>query len=277
MARKSVFVVAALTVLGSFAAVTPVASAGGDTTGPTLALARYANFVARSTIGPMAPEGGSPTETRDIQMMVSWSASDPSNICGSRTRSEYNGGTGAWSSWGILTGVVYPTTDYDDQVGGGSTKFLGIDVQVRDCLENRTTKFSRFQPEVFQENGESYGYGTLASAYSGTWNTSTCQCWSGGTTRKTTARGATAKFTFDFSGGKHPVALVMERAPDRGKAQILVDGVFQETIDTYAASPKHRSVVWVGKLPSGVHSVTVVNLATTGRPRIDVDAVLVSG
>ena len=77
----------------------------------------------------------------------------------------------------------------------------------------------------------------------------------------------------DLAGARFPVALVMERAPDRGKARVLVDGVRVATIDTRAASKIHRSVVWTGTL-QGAQTLSVVNLATSGRPRIDVDAVM---
>ena len=76
------------------------------------------------------------------------------------------------------------------------------------------------------------------------------------------------------SGG--PVALVMEKASNRGQAKILVDGVLRTTIDTYAATPRHRSVVWAARLTRVRHTVSVVNVGTPGRPRIDVDAVMVS-
>lgn len=75
----------------------------------------------------------------------------------------------------------------------------------------------------------------------------------------------------------HPVALVMEKARGRGRAQVLVDGRLVATIDTLASAPVHRSVIWAGNVPAGVHTVSVVNPATSGRPRIDVDAFMVSG
>jgi hypothetical protein len=69
----------------------------------------------------------------------------------------------------------------------------------------------------------------------------------------------------------------METAPDRGKAQILVDGDVVATVDTYAPSPEHRVLVWVGSIDTTREStVSIVNLATPGRPRIDVDAFVVS-
>jgi hypothetical protein len=124
-----------------------------------------------------------------------------------------------------------------------------------------------------QEDGSSYGYGDLTVTSRGVWGTSTCTCWSGGKDRKTTAAGARANFVFDSAG---PVAVVMEKAANRGKAKVLVDGVLRATIDTHSSTPKHRSVVWTGTLSGAGHTVSVVNSATPARPRIDVDAVLVN-
>ena len=45
-------------------------------------------------------------------------------------------------------------------------------------------------------------------------------------------------------------------------------------MDTYARSTRHRVLVWEGLFPPGPHTLRVVNLATPGHPRIDLDAVL---
>src|SRR4029078_7174250 len=86
------------------------------------------------------------------------------------------------------------STDYDDQAGGGSSKVEGYDVRVRDCAQNIAQGFVRSLPGVFQENGTSYGYGTLARSYTGAWGRSTCSCWSGRSDRWTSAAGARGNF-----------------------------------------------------------------------------------
>ena len=71
---------------------------------------------------------------------------------------------------------------------------------------------------------------------------------------------------------KH-VALVMAKGPARGKASIYLDGKYIKTIDTYAASNTNRVVMWDTEVAgTGNHTIKVVNQATSGRPRIDVDA-----
>lgn len=241
-----------------------------------LNLPARATFVSGTAIGETDFSiDNQPLSTGGIQMQAKWTASDASGICGSSWRKVYAGQEpGPWTAWTSATGMKQFASDYSDQEGGGSFKVDGYDVRVRDCHHNITRGFVSFYPEVFQEDGWSYGYGGVTTSRTGTWGLSKCSCWSAHTTRHSAAKGAKFKFTFDHAG---PVGLVMEKAPNRGRIQILVDGVRRASPDTYSAKPKHRSVVWISTLRgSGSHTVTVVNLATAGRPRVDVDAMLVS-
>jgi len=277
--KKSVAVTATAVVACLAVGLAPPAGAAVDATPPVLTVPALASFVTASTIGPMVadPDTGEVSETSDILMRARWSATDASGICGYSTRAVYAGfKPGDWSAWGTQTSLTVPVTDYDSQQGGGSFKLSGYDVRVRDCAGNVSQKLARYSPGVFQETGVSYGFSGVTSAFTGAWALSKCACWSGGTARRTMQVGARANFTFTYAA-ERPVALVMEKAPNRGKARIYVDGIPRATVDTFAATPQHRSVVWIGRLPAGRHVVSVANLATAGRPRIDVDAVLVSG
>lgn len=68
------------------------------------------------------------------------------------------------------------------------------------------------------------------------------------------------------------LAVVMAKGPNRGQAAVFVDGVKVATANTYSATSVNRTVVWRQTLSSAPHSLRVVNLATAGHPRIDVDA-----
>ncbi len=71
------------------------------------------------------------------------------------------------------------------------------------------------------------------------------------------------------------VALVMEMAANRGSADVYLDGVKKATISTYSATTTHRSVVWESLVSTGTfHIIKVVNKASAGHSRIDVDALL---
>lgn len=254
------------------------ARAQADTTPPRLHLPENASFVRGSTIGPMAPDpAGRPRDTDDIAVRVAWTATDPAGVCGSSTRARYAGfAPDRWSPWSSATSVTALATDYDSQLGGGSFKVVGLDVRVRDCAGNVAEDFVGVRPAVFQEDGTSFGFRGVSAATSGAWTTTRCACWSDGEALWTETPGAQVRFT-TRSAGARPVAVVMERAPDRGRARVLVDGVLQATVDTAGDPKAHRSVVWTGHVPAGRHVVTVEAVGTPGRPRIDVDAFLVSG
>jgi len=165
------------------------------------------------------------------------------------------------------------TTDYDDQQGGGTFKVLSWKVVAHDCAGNTASASSRVLPVVTQENNTTYGYKGVQITYAGTWKSAICACWSGGRDRSTVEAGAQATITRTWAAADR-VALVMETAPDRGAFELLVDGVHRADVDTYSATRVHRDVVWAGRLSAGVHTITLVNAATAGHPRIDLDAVL---
>lgn len=122
--------------------------------------------------------------------------------------------------------------------------------------------------------------------YNGRWQLATCKCWSQGGVHKTTARGAAATITVDLPHTQYPTGsmnayshagLVMHKGPDRGKFKVYLNGVLKGTVDTYAATNQPRTVVWqtaVDGRYSGTATIKVVNQATSGRSRIDLDAVL---
>ena len=256
-------------------------SAAEDATPPTLNLPARGSFVLLSTISATTFdfENGWPLST-SLDMRAQWSATDASGICGYSIREVGDDSVGEWSPWSRITSVRRTVSDYDDQEGGGVDKFWGYDVQARDCAGNVASKFVGFAPVVYQQDGLSYRYDTLDVTVTGSWATSYCACWSAGTALRSSSRGARIDILMpatrpDVSGSTatFPIALVMERAPDRGRARILVDGLGVATIDSRAATKMHRSIVWVGSI-TGTQTLSVVNLATAGRPRIDVDAVV---
>jgi hypothetical protein len=164
-------------------------------------------------------------------------------------------------------------SDYDSTCGGG-TSAMRFWVTARDQSFNATTKVVWPMIAVTEEDNASPTGAAGQFTYSGTWGIANCTCFLGGHTRRTSAYGARAMFTATYNQGDH-VALVMAKGPGRGRASIRVDGVQVATIDTYAAANTNRVVVFERRMMSaGTHTLTIVNLATAGRPRIDVDAVI---
>jgi hypothetical protein len=75
------------------------------------------------------------------------------------------------------------------------------------------------------------------------------------------------------------VSWVAQRGPDRGRAEVWLDGELAQTIDLYASSAKPRRVIYSASLDSaGTHTLEVRVLGTkraaSSGTRVDVDAYL---
>jgi hypothetical protein len=85
-----------------------------------------------------------------------------------------------------------------------------------------------------------------------------------------------ARATLAFEG--RSVSWMATRGPKRGKARVFVDGVRVATVDLYASSNQYRRVVFSKSwTEAGSHTIEIRVLGTSGRPRVDVDAVVVVG
>ena len=72
---------------------------------------------------------------------------------------------------------------------------------------------------------------------------------------------------------------MMTKGPGHGKVALYLDGKLVTTLDTNATVTTNRLYMWdFGPLTPGAHIVKLVNKATAGRPRIDLNAVaLIAG
>lgn len=269
---------AVLAVTAALLLPTGSAQAAPDTTGPTL------TAVARFVVGTQADQWDASGEGDPgglyvrLTQQVAWSAADPSGICGFDLARTYPGA----DPTDVLVDTTAMTytgtiTDYDGTFGGGSVTQDGWLVTAHDCAGN-TSQVSLFsRPAVYQEDGSSISPLRIVPTlkYTGAWATSHCACALGLAQRKTSVKGAKVKITARYDQGSY-VGLVMAKGPQRGKAKIFLDGKLATTIDTYATSNTNRVVTYSKWLAAGKHTVKVVNVATKGRPRIDLDAVLVT-
>jgi hypothetical protein len=270
-----------LAVAGACAlAVQLPAHAAPDNTPPVLTTPLKAHFVVGTQLEDFTVCGSDP-QFRAPESF-SWSAHDN------------GGGDVGYTVWEYFAGddpaqlVPFQSTtstrvegsDYDDQCGGGSFTVTNWSVQAFDFQGNSVERAVRgAYLTVLQDDGSKSTLDQAAAMsvhYTGAWQTSNCACFAGGTTHKTTAKNAAAIVDVNVpaSEGVRKVGLVMEKAAGRGKARVLVDGVAKATVDTGATTAKHQTVVWQGSLSTGNHVIRVVNLATPGRARIDLDAVI---
>lgn len=199
---------------------------------------------------------------------------DPGSQIGSGIRTTVSWqpatGTATGSKYVVLRrGVSGPWSTVSTQSGRSVRQVLGFRTPYRFATRTRSASGSLgplaygqyVEPTLYQET-------TTAARYSGRWLTSTSSTYSGGRTRASTQAGAYVEFRRTAMA----IAVVGRRGPSSGKARVYVDGQLAATIDLYRSSLRTRTVVfstsWTTVAP---HTVRVVVLGTSGRPRVDID------
>ncbi len=273
------------------------AHSAADTTPPTLNAPLKSSF----TVGRQIPVGTVPFcgdgEPWDLRMMFAenftWTGSDNSGTV-HYDLVQNTGAAGAEdvfqnSSQTSYSGDGLGTND-DQWCGGGSNSIYEWNLTARDAAGNATTRNvygGRVRLTQDSNLADLAEYATKPQiTYTGAWRTSSCACWSHGDVHKATAAGAAAtivvplpftQFPAGVSNSYTHVGLVMHKGPDRGKFKVYVNGTLKGTVDTYAATSQPRMVVWqtaVGGVGAGNATIRIVNEATPGRTRVDLDAVL---
>ncbi len=281
---RGFLVIATATVGLTLGTQVTFAQAAWDQTPPVLTVPVKPAFVVGNILAApdIPPPGGDPTDlfTNGIDQLLTWSATD-------------NVGVSYYATSLIIPACELPVTDpgvqprrpdtcsatgtdYDGEFGCGSCFPLGFLVTASDQQGNATTKAIPLHLRVTQENNAAgvdavSPYGRFT--YTGTWSTTNCLCFLQGHAARTSSYGARATFTRTYEQGDH-VALVMAKGPGRGRAAIRVDGIVVSTIDTFASVNTNRVVVFERMMSAGTHTVSITNLATAGRPRIDLDAAM---
>jgi hypothetical protein len=251
-----------------------------DTSPPTFMVPLDSAFVVGAQIEASDANGDEEAYTWDIPRRLTWLAADDDPAC--QVRYDllliYAGAEpGVLLENSRRTQLDVLTNDYDGSFGGGSGSTSGYRAVARDCAGNTATSEYGSGSRVWQEDGFSpFGHPVEPTIeWSGTWAVQTGPWTSGGQQRFTSSPGASVSFTWDHYGEGQHIGLVMAKGPGRGSAAIFADGVLVGTIDTNAPANDNRRVVFDHAMPAGSHTLTIVNLATVGHPRIDIDAFLV--
>jgi hypothetical protein len=114
-----------------------------------------------------------------------------------------------------------------------------------------------------------YQGGNSAIKYTGTWSTGTSTSYSNGTVKFAKAAGASASYTFTGRA----IAFVTTKRSTAGKVKVYLDGVLVSTIDTVGSSTTYRYIAFQKTwTTSGTHTLKLVVSGTSGRPRVDLDA-----
>lgn len=118
----------------------------------------------------------------------------------------------------------------------------------------------------------STGYQEGAASYTGTWrSTSFAGAW-GGAARYTAAGSASA--TFRCSSCR-ALAWVTDEDSAHGSAKVYVDGALKAIVNTQSQTPLNRVLAYKFEwATTGAHTLKIVNVATSGHPRISIDGFL---
>jgi hypothetical protein len=196
-----------------------------------------------------------------VPVRVTWTGSDESGAVRYELRSSADAGV-TWSDV-ALTDVASPTT-IAFVAPSANVLFL---VRATDAAGNASAWGSGAAARASVIQSSSSGISTT-----GTWTKLTTTNASGGATRYATAAGAT--FKYSFTG--RSVAWLSRMSPTRGAARVYVDGTYVRTVDLKAPETAWRHVVFSRTWStSGTHTLLIKVVGTSGRPAVDVDAVLV--
>ena len=107
---------------------------------------------------------------------------------------------------------------------------------------------------------------------SGEWRSASNTSYSKGTSIYARAAGATLSRTFTGRA----IAWVAAMGSTRGSAKVYIDGAYVTTVSQYRSDAAYRRIVWSKSwASSGEHTLKIVVTGTAGRPRIDLDALVV--
>lgn len=267
MKRRFCSLALAAVVAAGFAG-TSTAEAAADTRGPVFRVPAAASFIVGQEVGDTVTQDGEESlwfADRGATMEYKWTASDRSGIC--RYSIDLEFGVEGWSEGA----VDYPTNATSGRYTYFADEYVNSDDLGRirfnayDCAGNKTS-VERAASYIHVE--KDYG----SSVPTG-WARTSCSCAIGNSMLRTSTYKTSLSTVVNAAGGTKHVALLMANGPARGRASVYYDGAYVTTIDSYASANVNRVVMWEKELTGTAnHTIKVVNQATSGRPRIDIDA-----
>jgi hypothetical protein len=269
----------------SFVAAAAVAAAGvaGAQTA-SAAPAKPTITLTQPTFESIAPDGDaySYPQTWDAAFTLHWSVTAPAGACKQTlTYSDYDtlgGDTDPILGYSTETAALPTAARSYNQGDGYWLDFLrgGFNalIRVTDC---HSVKAASNPVHVVLQPGDDQD---TAMTFSKGWAIGKCTCWLGGTAHYTSTKNASVTFhtpkPVDASGVR--LALLMPKGPNRGTAALYIDGVYKAALNTYSATKVNGKITYQLLLTgTATHTVKIVNLATAGHPRIDVDATINGG
>jgi len=164
------------------------------------------------------------------------------------------GSSGAWKSWKSATGA---TSALFGSSAGNTYYFRARTI---DRAGNKGAFSAAKSVVIPRDQG--------AMKFSKGWSTKKGTSLWKGSAKYTSRKGASASFKYT---GKD-VYLLVTKSANRGRFRVYVNGTYVRTIDTRSSTYKARQMVLVKSYSSSkTRTVKIVNSATRGRARIDID------
>lgn len=200
--------------------------------------------------------------TSSVPMTIRWSAIDADSdaITGYALQHSSNGG----SSWSAVSLPSATATSVTVNVGSTSNLFRVRATDARGAV-GAYTNGSPFTLTLAQQTAA-----TLAP--SANWATVSNSDSSGGSIKQAKAAGSTA--TCIFTGTQ--IAWVATYSPNRGRAEVLLDGVSCGVVDLYNSAVSARRILFNRAVAAGSHTLVIKVLGTrtasSASTYVDVDA-----
>lgn len=195
-----------------------------------------------------------------VPYTAKWTVSAPAGICGETARVDDGYGTTLASiddhTAPFPTQLSYRSYPWGAYSNGDAPPNLVV--TVTDCAGNSDTASVNLAVRSDEEDQATFSAG---------WVTGTCDCWSLRSARKSTGAGQTATYTSTFNG----IALLSDRGPGRGTADIYLDGKFIRSLNAAAPTATNRLIIWQTHFATKARHTLQVRV-TSGR--FDVDAFL---
>jgi stage II sporulation protein D len=235
--------------------VTAVSSTAVDTTPPTVSKPRV---TLRS--GVVVGTGSTPVRTR-----ASFSATDPSGLLATGLQLRAN--TGSYTNVSLPSATA---TEVNINFATHQTTTRQLRARATDKAGNQSdwTVGDAFRVVVRQD-------GASGVIQKGSWKTGTNSGFYGGSVRHSKAAGASQSWKANVSS----FAVVSTLGPNRGRAEVWVDGVRVAKVDLYASSVQRRRVVYAVDFGSAAQHTIELRVAGTKNSkssgtRVDFDAFL---
>jgi subtilisin family serine protease len=164
------------------------------------------------------------------------------------------------SSW--VTAATTTARSLSQSLTFGTTYRYALRTRALNGAAGRLAYGVPFSATLYQE-------GTSLARYAGRWTRTTSSTASNRNLRTSTQAGASVEFR---RTGVRAIAVVGRQGPTSGRARVYVDGVLASTIDLRRSVARNRVVLFSRAWATpGTHTVKLVVVGTTGRPRVDID------